>query len=292
MRDPRPVLDGPFLGSAAVAAGLVTRAALRSEHFTQVFRDVYIPAGRPLDLAERSRAAHLLLPPDGALGGYSAAALLGAVCGSANAPAEIVAPRGDVRKRRGLIVRQAALVPVELCVVDGYRVTTPPRTAYDLGRRLQLVESVVAVDALSRVGRFAPSTLLHGPVGARGRRRLQDAVALSEPLAESPMETRLRLLLVLGGLPAPAVQFRVVDGQGVVRARVDLAYPAARLALEYDGEYHFDAEFSRRDRHRDLELGDIGWHTMRFTSDDVLLTPQDTVRRVERRLIERLGRAA
>src|SRR5690349_15961290 len=81
-------------------------------------------------------------------------------------------PRGTVAKRRGLVVRQATLTPSEIEIVDGCRVTTPFRTAWDLGRRLRLVEAVVAVDALSRKGEFPPQSLLYGPPGARGCRRL------------------------------------------------------------------------------------------------------------------------
>jgi alpha-1,2-mannosyltransferase len=285
-------MDGPFLGSQAVAMGLLTPAELRTDRFVPIFRDVFVEAGQEVDLALRSRGAHLLMPPDGALCGHSAATLLGAACSPPNAAAELIAPRGDVAKRRGLAVRQAALLPAEVCEVDGLRVTTPMRTAYDLGRRLDLVEAVAAVDALARIGRFAPSMLLNGPVGARGRRRLREVVGLADPLAESVMETRLRILLVLGGLPRPVAQFPVIDADGVVRARVDLAYPAARLALEYDGAHHFTAESSRRDRQRDLALDDLDWQTMRFTVDDVLRTPGDTVRRVRHRLAERHARFA
>jgi hypothetical protein len=278
------VLDGPFLGTVAVNAGLVTRGQLRGARFAQVYRDVYVPAVLPQTLALRSRCAQLLLPPDGALCGHSAAELLNARCSPPNAAAEMIAPRGEVGKRRGLIVRQQTLTPQEVQLVDGCRVTTAFRTAWDLGRRLRLTDAVVAVDALARVGRFRPESLLDGPPGARGCRQLRRAVELADPLAESAMETRLRLVLVLGGLPPPVCQYRVRDGSGHVLARVDMAYPRARLALEYDGRHHFDDLNSRRDRHRDLLLDELGWHTMRFTEDDVLVTPADTLRRVAARL--------
>jgi hypothetical protein len=284
-------MDGPFLGSQAVADGLLTPAALCSGRFVPVFRDVYVEAGTELDLLVRSKGAHLFVPDDGALCGHSAAELLGAGCSPSSAAAELIAPHGNVRKRRGLIVRQAALAPTEVCRVGPFRVTTPLRTAYDLGRRLELVAAVAAVDALARIGDFAPPALLDGPVGARGRRRLREVVALADPRAESVMETRLRVVLVLGGLPRPVPQY-VVVASGAVVARVDLAFPEARLALEYDGAHHFDEEFSRSDRRRDLLLDELDWQTMRFTRDDVLRAPQDTVRRVRRRLDERLARFA
>jgi hypothetical protein len=277
-------VDGPFLGSVATKSGSLTRAELRSGRYVKVHRDVFVAAGQELDLRLRSRCAGLLVPPDGALCGYSAAVLHGADCAPSGAPAELIAPRGDVRPRPGLIVRQAELTPAEVCEVDGCRVTTPQRTAYDLGRLLPLVDAVAAIDALARVGGFAPSMLVHGPVGARGCRLLLEAVALCDPRAESVMESRLRVLLVRNGLPVPVPQYPVLDGRGLLLARVDLAYPAARLALEYDGGHHFDEEFSRRDRQRDLALGDLGWTTLRFTRDDVLLRPVKTVARVRRRL--------
>src|SRR6185312_10794798 len=138
-------MDGPFLGSRAVAAGLLTPADLRSGRFVPLFRDVYVPADAEVDLLVLSRAAHLLMPEDGALCGHSAAILLGADCSPSTAPAEFIAPRGDVGNRRGLIVRQATLAPEEVCRVGPYRVTTPLRTAYDLSRRLDLVHAVGAV---------------------------------------------------------------------------------------------------------------------------------------------------
>ena len=253
---------------------------------------MYVEADTEVDLLVRSKAAHLLIPKDGALCGHSAAVVLGAGCSPRTASAELIAPRGEVMRRRGLIVRQVALAPKEVCVVDGLRVTTPLRTAYDLGRRLELAEAVAAVDALARIGGFDPSRLLDGPTGARGRRRLPEVVALSDPRAESVMESRLRVLLVTAGLPKPESQFLVIAPDGQVVARVDLAYPRAHLAIEYDGAHHFTDEFGRRDRHRDLLLGDLDWQTMRFTADDILLNPLDTVRRVRRRLDERLGTAA
>jgi very-short-patch-repair endonuclease len=283
-------MDGPFLGSWAVKQGLLTPAEVRSERFESIFRDVFVRAGQEVDLLLRSRAAHLFVPPDGALCGFSAAVVLGADCAPPNAAAELIAPQGNVAKRRGLAVRQAALPETDVCDVGPLRVTTPQRTAYDLGRRLALPDAVASVDALARVGGFDPGVLLTGPVGARGCRRLREAVALADPRAESPMESRLRVLLVQGGLPVPVSQYEIVDAYGILLARVDLAYPAGRLAIEYDGAHHFDEAFSRLDRRRDLQLGDLGWQTLRFTSDDVLLRPLETVRRVRQRLAERLPR--
>jgi very-short-patch-repair endonuclease len=115
---------------------------------------------------------------------------------------------------------------------------------------------------------------------------LPGVVALADPRAESPGETRLRVLLRRAGLPTPEVQYRVLDEHGFVLGRVDLAYPAAKLAIEYDGASHLAALRVLRDRRRDRELADLGWETMRLGRDDLDTGPQ-TVQRVERALARR-----
>jgi hypothetical protein len=75
--------------------------------------------------------------------------------------------------------------------------------------------------------------------GARRCRGLDRVVALADPRAESPMETRLRLNLVAAGLPVPEVQYEIVDEYGFVLARADLACPGGRLDIEFDGGAHY-----------------------------------------------------
>jgi hypothetical protein len=285
-------VSGPFLGSEAVAGGLVSRDQLRGPRFRRVFPDVYLPSSVELDLVTRSMAAYLLVRDrDGVLGGYSAAVLLDAGCGPYPAPAEVIVPR-RARAHPGLRITRGEVTGADRVLVEGCRVTTPLRTAWDLGRRPNLVEAVVAVDALAHRHRFAPAALLArraATPGARGCRRLHRVVQLADPRAESPRETRLRLGLVLAGLPPPTVQHRVLDEYGFELARVDLAYPEAKLAIEYDGATHFDARRARLDRQRDAELASCGWQTLRLVDDDLAGMPQ-TVHRV-RRLLELRARS-
>ncbi|HEX4359921.1 MAG TPA: DUF559 domain-containing protein [Pseudonocardia sp.] len=273
----------PFRGAEAVAAGLLTRARLYGPRYRRVFPDVYVPADRPLDLVTRSRAAFLLVRDrGGVLAGYSAAALLGADCAPSGAPAEVLLTTNS-RPHPGLLIRRGAASGADVTSVGDVLVTSPLRTAWDLARRLPLVEAVVAVDALARAasGTFQPAELSvrrSAEPGARGARRLAEVVALADPRAESPPETRLRVALVRAGVPTPEVQFPVLDEHGFVLARIDLAYPAAKLAIEYDGAGHFDAGRARRDRERDGELAGIGWQTLRLASDDLDALPQATQR--------------
>jgi very-short-patch-repair endonuclease len=282
-------LRQPFRGTEAVAAGLVTPKALRGPRFRRLFTGVYVRADVEITLEARSRAAYLLLDGRGVLGGFSAAELLGASCGPLDAPAEIVVAGGRVTPRPGLLVRHDELAPDELTDVDGCTVTTPLRTAYDLARRLPLVEAVVALDAVAFAQKIAPADVLllaRRHLGGRGSAQLPEVVALSSPLAESPMETRIRLALHFAGLAPPVLQHPVGP------YRLDLAYPELMVAVEYDGRHHLDADQALRDLHRATYLGRCGWIVLRFRAAVVLGRPwwiASTVRDTLRRAVQERG---
>jgi very-short-patch-repair endonuclease len=261
------VQELPFRGSRAVARGRTTKGRLRGPRFVRLLPDVYMPAGVPIDhLVLSLAAAKWVSTAGGIVSGYSAATLLGADCAPRDAPAEVLV-RGHVRSQPRLRVTRGSATGADRWTVRGYPMTSPLRTAWDLARRLEVTEAVVALDALAARGGFATAALLHRRAGSapvRGGRRLDRVVELADPRAESPMESRLRLLLVLAGLPAPEVQFPLVADRYLV-ARFDLAYPAATLAVEYDGAGHVDD----LDRRRDVRTGRLGWYTARFTRHDI-----------------------
>jgi very-short-patch-repair endonuclease len=274
-------LTQPFRGSDAVAAGLLTPAMLRGPRFRRLFPDVYVPARADVDLDLLSRAAYLLVAGRGALGGHSAAELLGASCAPAGAPAEVVLPH-RLRARPGLLVRQDKVPLDELQVVDGVVVTTPERTAYDLGRRTPLVEAVVAVDALAHAHRFEPGdslALARRHLGSRGSAQLPQVVELADRRAGSPMETRIRLALRFGGLPLPTLQHQVGPYE------LDLSYPAVRIAIEYNGRDHLAPDRALRDLRREAYLTAAGWIVLRFEAYLVLRRPDVVADRVRARLV-------
>lgn len=272
----------PFLGSAAVARGAVTRGQLRGPRFRRLLPDVHVSASVPVTPLLRARAAHVLLAGRGALGGFSAAEALGASCGSLRAPAEVVLlPGHRQRPLPDLVVRRDRLGPDDTVRWCGLLTTSPERTAYDLARRSPPVEAVVALDALARVHGFDPAAVLEiarrNP-GARGSAQLQEAVRLADPLADSPMETRVRVALRAGGLPPPVLQHPVGP------YRLDLAYPAVGLAVEYDGREHLTPERARRDLDRQAFLTAAGWRVLRFRAATVLGEPAAIPRAVHRYL--------
>lgn len=193
----------PFRGSVAVAAGVLSRAVLQGPRFRRLFPDVYVRADVEVDLALRSLGAAALVGDRGVLGGYSAAELLGASCGPPDAPAEVIVP-GRRRALPGLVVRVEEVIAAERWSVGATAVTSPVRTALDLACRGSLVEAVVAVDALAHRFGFPPRRIIrcaYDHFGKRGAARLPRVVELAHHGAESPMGSRIRLAIVLSGLP-------------------------------------------------------------------------------------------
>jgi len=283
--------EGAFRGSEAVAAGLLTPNQLRGPRFRRLYPDVYVRSGdAEPDLHLRSCAAYRYVEGHGVLGGWSAATLLKALCVPADAVPEVVVEH-DVRTRPGLLVRRGVVAPGDRRWAGECLVTSPLVTAWDLARRLDLVDAVVVLDALARVGApgrppFRPEELLAlraRRAGARGCRGLDEVVRLADPRAASPPETRMRLALTFAGIP-PRVQYSIRDRFG--RMTFDLAYPEARLGVEYDGEVHRSLGYD--DRRRDLRAGAVGWHVMRFGASGVSTTVEQAVSLISAQRRERL----
>jgi very-short-patch-repair endonuclease len=106
-----------------------------------------------------------------------------------------------------------------------------------------------------------------------GSRRAGATLTLTDPRAESPPESHLRVAIVRGGLPPPVSQFSVIV-QGYFVARVDLAWPAWRFAVEYDGQWHADRGQLHRDRTRVRELNAAGWYVYPVTREDMYDLPR------------------
>jgi len=152
----------------------------------------------------------------------------------------------------------------------------------DLGSCSDLVEAVVGVDTALHDGLVSLSeleTYLATHAGIKGIRRLRRAVKLAEPGSESPMETRLRMLLIRGRLPRPSVQSELCDSEGRLIGRVDLYYPDRRLAIEYDGAGHKDRLDA--DLRRQNALLNAGYHLLRFTATD-LRQPESVIAEVRK----------
>jgi very-short-patch-repair endonuclease len=282
-----PDLAGPFRGSTAVAAGLVTPKMLRGRRFRRLLPDVYAPSELDPDLALRARAAGVLVAGRGAVAGYAAAELLGASCGQPDGPVDVLMP--SRYRCEGLWVHRDRFDLAEtVAIPGGGAVTAPSRTAYDLARWAPcLTERVVAVDTLAHCCGVGPDDvrgLRRRYLGVHGGPLLPEVLGLVDPRAESPMESRTRVALVLGGLP-PEVQYPVVvSGR---RYRLDLAYPRYRLAVEYDGAGHRLQAKARLDLVREADLTAAGWRVLRFDAHLVMADPDRIVAGVRAELAAR-----
>jgi len=270
----------PFLGSAATAAGRLTRHRLRTR-YRRLYRDVYVAADLELTAAARARAAWLSLGDRITLARVSAAALHGTTWLDAKSPAEVV--RSDRNHQSGIVVLDYALRADETTRIRDMWVTTPARTAFDIGRTRPARLAIPMLDALLRATSTTPADVLAVAAahpGARGVRLLTSHLALVDGGAESPQETRLRLLLVNAGLPRPETQIEFRDRRGRVCVRVDMGWRAWKVAVEYDGVQHWlDARQRSWDIERIALLEESGWTVVRVSAE-MLARPDVVVQRV------------
>lgn len=283
--------DGrPFRGSDAVRAGRVTWGRLSGPGFRRVGADTYVAADVPDEARTRVLAAAVRGGPSTVVTGWSACVLLGIdVVPRPEPPVEIAVHGRQLRPEPGLVARRQLFDGADVVEEDGVRVTTPLRTAFDLATRTGLVDAVVAADGLGRRGGFTGhdlAALADRRPGLRGVRRVRRVAELMDPRSESPMETRTRLVVVLGGLPVPELQHEVFDEYGFV-ARLDAAWPEFRVALEYDGRDHALDDQRGRDLDRREALRRLGWEVIVVTGRQVYRRPDGIVARVREALTAR-----
>jgi len=255
------VLEEPFVGSWAVAAGLVTRWQLQHD-FERIAPDVYVRRGHKMSAKDRAKAATHWTKGEGVLIGHSAAALHGCKWIDDHLSAEIAVPQ-RLRPPPGIRAVQAVIPAYERCRAGEYIVTTPARTALDLGRRLPRDQAIPILDALCQATATTPRQILDCADkhhGKRGVRQARAYVPLIDSGADSPQETHLRLLLIDDGLPPPTTQLPIRNEYGTRVALADLGWRDWRVALEYDGLHHFEDNYQRaRDRNKTNELQRLGW---------------------------------
>ena len=164
----------------------------------------------------------------------------------------------------------------EVVTRQGLAATSMLRTIRDLCPRLSLTEAVAITDMALHAGKVDRQDLVAAAAApTAGVRVLRQVLEHAEPAAESPMETRLRMLLVLAGLPRPEAQVAVRDRLLRVIGRPDLYYRDERLGLEYDGGTHRDTLVE--DNRRQNRLLDAGVRLLRFTAGDIFDTPDHVI---------------
>ena len=179
-----------------------------------------------------------------------------------------------------------ALTSQDIVDLDGIRVTTADRTLVDLAATETREVTVCAAESAIRL-RLLSLEQVHALPPARSG----ELWSLVDPLAESPIETLIRLPLVDAGV-GPLVSQYDIRVDGIVVARTDLALPDCLVAIEGDGaDAHDNSPAFVRDRRRDALLTSLGWLTLRFTWADawqpayVLQTVTRTVQHRRARIV-------
>lgn len=224
------------------------------------------------------------MPPEALFSGHTAAWLHG--LDFPWEPVEVTLPRLSTTSHlAGARVRRSDYTLEDMCEVRGLAATSRTRTVADMARHNRVVEGVVVLDMAIRARLVTIpelQTWIREHLRHRGIGRLTQAIDLIEPASESPMESRLRALLVIAGLPKPDVQRPVYDADGAFLGRPDLLYPGRQLIIEYDGATH--RESLAADNARQNRLIEAGYRVLRFTAGDVLHRPATVVEQVRRTL--------
>ncbi|OII39405.1 endonuclease domain-containing protein [Plantibacter sp. MMLR14_011] len=268
--------DGPFLVGDALRRGM-TPGELRSRRLEKPGHG--IRSARPVETVEdRCRAFLHRLSDQVFVCGPTAALLLGLPLPYRLSTPErldlAVAAPARAPHAAGIAGRSITIDPQDDVIVRGdIRLTSPVRTWLDLAATLPLADLVAAGDHLLRTRTAGldelEETAAHYP-GRRGRRAIAAALPLLDHRAESPPESIVRVALARGGVTGFEPNQGIRAANGSFLARADLCHRAARVVIEYQGDYHrVEVDRWRKDRARSNRLRAAGWTVIELTADDL-----------------------
>ncbi|CAN5366872.1 hypothetical protein BH11ACT5_BH11ACT5_03540 [soil metagenome] len=191
----------------------------------------------------------------------------------------------------GIIGHRLAIRPEDVITTRGLRHTSAARTWCDLAGILSLDDLVAVGDAF--IHHRSPFTsiaeidaLLAQSTRSRGIRQAREALGLLSDRPESRQESRLRLIVLRGGLPEPEINHALVDTDTGKQVRPDFRFRKYKLILEYQGDYHRTKSQWRKDMTRRSRLEAHGWYVMELNADD-LDDPAELVARIRQVLAGR-----
>ncbi|QIX26826.1 DUF559 domain-containing protein [Nocardioides sp. JQ2195] len=246
------------------------RRWLDSDVVRRLLTGVYCSTELPDTLELRARCVALVLPDDAVVCDRTAAWLWGV---NAHDPddrfgvpdVEVAVPPGHPKPRRnGVRGMERDLKSSETASVFGVSVTTPVRTALDLACIRGRWGALAVLDAFMSEHDLAHKDFALGLTRFKGRRgvtQVRELYPLATPLSESPGESWTRGVIIDEGLPMPEPQVEIT-ANGVLMARIDLAYRRQRVAVEYDGEEFHGEEQRDHDESRRTWLREQGWHVI------------------------------
>jgi very-short-patch-repair endonuclease len=270
----------------AHAAG-ITDKQLRHRDVVRLSRDTYLPRAVAGELPARIEAVLLSAPKGAVISHATAASLWGVAIPLQREERRVhltVATGSAVRARQDRCIHRSPLAPDDVTTRLDLSLTTPERTWRDLAAVLAPPALLAVTDQLLAFWctRETLTAQLSQHPSRRGSARARSVLAVADARAESPMESVLRWLLHAAGVPDPVLQHVIRTAEGDFRA--DLAWPSAKVLVEFDGDVHRDRDVFVRDARRQNALVAAGWTVLRFTSADVLGRPERVIAQILRAL--------
>jgi hypothetical protein len=290
-RDPAAAFRSlPVLTRAKARDACVPLEALLGPTYTKLFYDAYIPSTAKISLRTQAETALRVVAEGAHISHHTAVQLWGGVSPATSRIHLTFADQRARTRREGIAAHRSPLQPATTRS-KGLLLSTPTQAFLDLASAgTELVDLVVAGDSLVKATRTTPEDFVRAAetwCGNRARMARRAARLIREGV-DSPMETRLRLLLVLAGFPEPTVNLilRAADGEWFVR--FDLSYEQWKLAIEYDGRQHaFDRRQWASDIDRREALDRLGWRLIVIRAEDLYAEPGRTLQRIREALVER-----
>lgn len=262
---------------------------LLTRRFHKLFWDSYVLREVKITPLLRAKAVLKLVPAGSRISHHSAAQLWGATVPD-DGNTHVTLPSAQRRPVRKGVKSHCGQEPAQTTLRRGLPISTPEQTFLELAAAgLRLVDLVVVADGMIKAEHTTCERLREAATAWRGRgcRVARRAARLARDGVDSPMETRLRLLIVLAGLPEPRVNLLLRARDGSWTRRYDLAYEQLRLVVEYDGRQHADdTEQWLTDIARREELDRRRWRVVVITADGIYVDPLRTLTRVRDALRE------
>ncbi|WP_159080729.1 type IV toxin-antitoxin system AbiEi family antitoxin domain-containing protein [Nocardia suismassiliense] len=185
------------------------------------------------------------------------------------------------RIRKQLVLHSAQLTPDEITLINSVRVTTAPRTIFDIARSAGFEHAVVCGDSALRQGLTTADALgehLQRASHRRGSRQAARAIEFLDGRSESVGESRSRVAFHESGLPAPELQARVLTDDEVCVGRVDFLFDGLGVIGEFEGQSEqrnelsgarLPAQWTVAAQDQDDQLRALGWEVVRWTWSDL-----------------------
>lgn len=285
---PRKLRERPFRSAEALRCG-ITRKQLSSSTFRQIFRDVYVYAEIPDSLELRCRAASRLFRVPAIFCGLTAARLCGLPVPAEDERIHVAVPsRTPTPLRiRGMAIHEYDIPRQQVWVFRDFAMVRPERLFLELAALLPRLDLIIAGDQMLRAELatiVSIEAFLRRCYRRRGVRKARAACPLLEKKADSPGETRLRMLIVDAGLPRPVANRDIFDSlTGAWLARPDLSYPDLKIAIQYEGRHHQEDRVQYvYDTERDARIELEGWIVIRVPAETLFRHPPAIVDKVRR----------